>query len=96
MTILAAFLAFAFAILLMSVGVIFGGRRIQGSCGGLANLPGITSDCGGACRSDRNQDNQTSCTHRDACSVPGRPTCRREAASCAAGARAPNGNAKQE
>ncbi len=50
MTVLIAFLVFALAVLLMSLGLILNGRRIQGSCGGLANIPGIESDCGGACR----------------------------------------------
>ena len=96
MTILAAFLAFAFAILLMSVGVIFGGRRIQGSCGGLANLPGIESDCDGACRAGRCRETQAGRVNSDACSIPDRAICHRATASCAAGARASNGNAKQE
>ena len=96
MTILAAVLGFAFAVLLMSIGVIFGGRRIQGSCGGLANLPGIESDCDGACRSERSRETRAGCVHSDACSVPGRSVCRRDTASCTAGARAPNGDAEQE
>ncbi len=50
MTILIAFLVFALAVLLMSLGVILTGRRIQGSCGGLGNIPGVQSDCGGLCR----------------------------------------------
>ena len=50
MTIFIAFLVFALAVLLMSLGVLLGGRRIQGSCGGLGNIPGIESDCGGLCR----------------------------------------------
>ena len=50
MTILFAFLVFALAVLLMSLGVLLNGRRIQGSCGGLGNIPGIESDCGGLCR----------------------------------------------
>jgi hypothetical protein len=33
----------------MGIGLLRG-RRIQGSCGGLNNIPGIASDCGGACR----------------------------------------------
>ena len=96
MTILAAVLAFAFAVLLMSIGVIFGGRRIHGSCGGLANLPGIKSDCGGACRADRSRETQAGRVRSDARSAADRPICRRKAASCATGARASNGNAKQE
>ncbi len=39
-TILAAGVVVALAIAGMAVGVIFGNRRIQGSCGGLANMPG--------------------------------------------------------
>jgi FAD:protein FMN transferase len=39
-TIIAALIVFAIAITGMSVGVIFSNRRIQGSCGGLANMPG--------------------------------------------------------
>ncbi len=50
MTILIAFLVFALAVLFMSLGVLLGGRRIQGSCGGLGNIPGTESDCGGLCR----------------------------------------------
>lgn len=33
----------------MSVGLLRG-RRVQGSCGGLNNVPGVESDCGGTCR----------------------------------------------
>ncbi|MEJ2514406.1 MAG: (Na+)-NQR maturation NqrM [Gammaproteobacteria bacterium] len=29
---------------------MFGRPRIEGSCGGLNNLPGVESDCGGTCR----------------------------------------------
>ncbi len=53
MTIFIAILVFSLAVLLMSLGVIVGGRRIQGSCGGLSNIPGIESDCGGRCRHQR-------------------------------------------
>lgn len=45
-----AFLVFALVIAGMSIGVLAGRGRIQGSCGGLNQLPGIESDCGGACR----------------------------------------------
>jgi hypothetical protein len=45
-----ALLIFLLAFLGMAIGVLRGGRGIAGSCGGLAHLPGITSDCGGACR----------------------------------------------
>jgi hypothetical protein len=43
---LAVFLA---AVALMSVGVLLAGRRIRGSCGALAALPGVEPDCGGTC-----------------------------------------------
>jgi uncharacterized protein len=49
-TFLIAFLLFATAIAAMSIGVMAGRRRIEGSCGGLNRLPGVESDCGGACR----------------------------------------------
>lgn len=49
-TFVLAFLLFATAIAAMSVGVMFGRRRIEGSCGGLNQVTGVESDCGGACR----------------------------------------------
>jgi hypothetical protein len=49
-TILLAMLVFGAAVLALCLGTLLGGRRIAGSCGGLNNLPGIQSDCGGACR----------------------------------------------
>jgi uncharacterized protein len=49
-TFLIAFLVFIAAIAAMSVGVMAGRGRIAGSCGGLNQVPGIESDCGGACR----------------------------------------------
>lgn len=39
-TVIAALIVFAVAITGMAVGVIFSNRRIQGSCGGLSNMPG--------------------------------------------------------
>jgi len=45
-----AFLLFVGAIAGMSIGVMAGRRRIEGSCGGLNRVPGAESDCGGACR----------------------------------------------
>jgi uncharacterized protein len=45
-----AFLLFAMAIAAMSIGVIAGRPRIEGSCGGLNRVPGVESDCGGQCR----------------------------------------------
>jgi len=66
MTVLIAFLVFVLAVLLMSLGVMLSGRRIQGSCGGLGNIPGIESDCGGLCRGDGD-------TQRTACRRHSRP-----------------------
>ncbi len=43
-------LVFLLVILGMSIGVLRGRGHIEGSCGGLNNIPGIESDCGGACR----------------------------------------------
>ncbi|MGB5621792.1 MAG: (Na+)-NQR maturation NqrM [Gammaproteobacteria bacterium] len=50
MTIILSFAIFALAILGLASGLLLSGRRIQGSCGGLNQVPGIDSDCGGACR----------------------------------------------
>ena len=49
-TVFLAILIFGLAVLGLCLGTILGGRRIAGSCGGLNNIPGIQSDCGGACR----------------------------------------------
>jgi uncharacterized protein len=48
--ILFSLVIFALAVAALGIGVLRGRRGIQGSCGGLNNLPGMTSDCGGACR----------------------------------------------
>lgn len=45
-----AFLLFLLAIGGMALGVMAGRGRIEGSCGGLNRVPGVDSDCGGACR----------------------------------------------
>jgi hypothetical protein len=45
-----AFLLFAAMIGAMSIGIMFGRPRIEGSCGGLNRIPGVESDCGGRCR----------------------------------------------
>lgn len=47
---LASILVFALAATGLGLGLLRGRRAIQGSCGGLNNIPGITPDCGGACR----------------------------------------------
>ncbi len=49
-TIILGMLVFGAAVAALCLGTMLGGRRIAGSCGGLGNLPGIQSDCGGACR----------------------------------------------
>lgn len=45
---------FALVLMLLAVaGMALGllrGRRINGSCGGLNQIPGVESDCGGSCR----------------------------------------------
>ena len=55
-----SFLVFLAAIAGLATGVLFGGRRIQGSCGGLGSIPGVESDCGGVCRSQGPEH----CPHR--------------------------------
>lgn len=47
---LASILVFALAVAGLGLGLLRGRRGIGGSCGGLNNIPGIASDCGGACR----------------------------------------------
>lgn len=47
---LASIVIFALAIAGLGLGLLCGRRGVQGSCGGLNNLPGVASDCGGACR----------------------------------------------
>jgi hypothetical protein len=42
---IAAFIVFTLVALGMSVGVIFNNRELKGSCGGLGNIPGASSDC---------------------------------------------------
>ncbi|WP_200346502.1 hypothetical protein [Halochromatium glycolicum] len=59
-TVLIAMLEFLFALLFFSLafaglaaGVLAGRGAVTGSCGGLNQIPGLSSDCGGACRSGR-------------------------------------------
>jgi len=47
---LASILVFALAIAGLGLGLLRGRRGIQGSCGGLNSIPGLSSDCGGSCR----------------------------------------------
>lgn len=47
---LLTFTVFLLALTGMAIGVIVSDRRIRGSCGGLANLPGMEpGDCPGVC-----------------------------------------------
>ena len=41
---------FALVALGLGLGVLRGRSAIEGSCGGLNRIPGLESDCGGACR----------------------------------------------
>ncbi len=52
-TLLLTLAVFSFAVLLLCLGTLVGGRRIHGSCGGLNRLMGIESDCGGTCGGNR-------------------------------------------
>ena len=49
MQVLLTFVAIATVILLMSVGVLFGRKPVQGSCGGMNNIEGLKECelCGG-------------------------------------------------
>ena len=42
----ASFMIISLAVLAMSLGVILGGRRIKGSCGGLNTIEGLENACG--------------------------------------------------
>lgn len=43
---IATFLVMLLAVAAMAVGVMLGGRRIQGSCGGLSTIDGLENACG--------------------------------------------------
>ena len=75
MTLLMAFLIFALVVLLMSLGVILSGRRLQGSCGGLSNIPGIESDCSGACRRSHGEQGAACRLESRSDIAHGRPRC---------------------
>lgn len=47
--VLAGFLAFSLAVLLMAVGVLAGRASIRGSCGGLSNVTGAETECIAGC-----------------------------------------------
>lgn len=42
---LLSFLIFSLVALGMSLGVILNNKELKGSCGGLGNIPGVSSDC---------------------------------------------------
>ncbi len=46
MIFLVSFLLFVIAVLLMSIGLFFQRHPIQGSCGGLNNIKGLSEACG--------------------------------------------------
>lgn len=43
-------LVFLLVMVGMAIGVLRGRSAISGSCGGLNQIPGVESDCGGVCR----------------------------------------------
>jgi hypothetical protein len=45
-----ALIVFALAFTGLAAGVLAGRGGVTGSCGGLNQIPGLSSDCGGACR----------------------------------------------
>ena len=58
-----ALIVFLLAIAGMAVGVIFSGRRLTGSCGGLSAIRGI--DQCGVCGRDLKDNSQPDCTEQD-------------------------------
>lgn len=52
-TLLVTFLVLAIVVCIMSVGVLMGRKPVQGSCGGLNNIDGL-SECE-ICGGDRNK-----------------------------------------
>ena len=59
---LLSILVFMLAVAGMCVGLLRGRRGIQGSCGGLNNIPGVASDCGGACSQPCRKNRKTAPT----------------------------------
>jgi hypothetical protein len=47
--IILSFFILLIVVLIMSIGILYGRRGLQGSCGGLNKIPGIKSDCNGQC-----------------------------------------------
>jgi hypothetical protein len=40
-----SFILFFLALIAMAIGIILGGKYIRGTCGGIAHITGIESDC---------------------------------------------------
>ncbi len=53
---------FLLAVTAMSISVMFGRRGIQGSCGGLNNIPGLEGACGGCDKPCKNKRKKPSGT----------------------------------
>ena len=79
MTFILSMLVFTLAVVLMCLGVMLGGRRIKGSCGGLNTIPGIESDCGGACHADRDRAEHKCHRRSKSCANRSREACGRHA-----------------
>lgn len=47
---LITFVILLLSVAMMAIGVMARRPAITGSCGGLGNIPGVSSDCGGTCR----------------------------------------------
>ena len=58
-TVLLAFVILLLVVTGMAVGVMFSGRRITGSCGGLSALPGV--DQCGVCGRDLREGSEADC-----------------------------------
>ena len=58
-TVLIAFIVLLLVVIGMAVGVIFSGKRIAGSCGGLSAIEGV--DKCGVCGKDLRDPSQTDC-----------------------------------
>ena len=62
-TIALTFVVLLLVVIGMAIGVIFAGRRITGSCGGLAAAAGM--DRCGVCGRDMRDSSQSDCVKRD-------------------------------
>ena len=61
-----ALIIFMLAFTGLALGVLNGRAALKGSCGGLNQIPGLSSDCGGACQSGQ------TCPHRTDTAAAGR------------------------